>query len=59
MYPKPKGTIGTKIANLFVTLCLLIFAGVIVVGIIISRDGGAGFKNLIEGSGDNPLNISK
>ncbi len=46
-YEKPKKM--DKILRVFVTLCILLLFGVIAFGIFISRDGGAGFRNLIEG----------
>ena len=58
MYPEPKKSFGTLTANIFVTLCILIFAGVIIFGIMVTKDGGAGFRNLVGGS-DNSLKISK
>ena len=58
MYPRPKRSFGTWTANIFVTLCILLFSGVIIFGIMVSRDGGAGFRNLV-GGGDNSLKISK
>ena len=58
MYPRPKKSFGTWTANIFVTLCILIFAGIIIFGIMVSKDGGAGFRNLVGGDG-NSLKISR
>ena len=59
MYPKPKKSAGTWFANIFVTLCVLIFVAVLAVGIFIARDGGEGFRNLVSGNDGNPLGLSK
>ncbi len=48
------------ILRVFVTLCVILLVGVIAFGILISRDGGAGFRNLIEGgSSENTFDIRR
>jgi len=48
------------ILRVFVTLCVLLLVGVMVFGILISRDGGAGFRDLMNGSSsESPLGLRK
>lgn len=57
-YEKP--TKLDKALRIFLILCGLLLLGVLAFGIFISRDGGAGFKNLIEGrSMENVLEIQR
>ena len=58
-YGRPKKGKMDWLTSIFFGLSVLIFIGVVVVGILISRDGGAGFRDLISGDSGNALKVQK
>jgi len=49
----------TWLTQLFLGVSVLVLIGAVVFGIMVSRDGGAAFHNLISGDSGNLLSIEK
>ena len=49
----------TWVSQIFVGCAVLLFIGVIVFGILITRNDGAGFNALMSDESNNPFSLSK
>lgn len=56
MYPGKKSGM-TWLTQIFVGISVLVFVGAIAFGIMVTRDGGAGFQNLLSGDSGHSLSI--
>lgn len=52
MYTDPKHNRTTRVSQIFLGLSVVILMFAIALGLFISRDGGASFRDLISGSDD-------
>ncbi|VGO16929.1 hypothetical protein PDESU_05522 [Pontiella desulfatans] len=59
MYPGQKKSAMTWLAQIFVGISVLVLIGAVVFGIMVTRDGGRGYRNGVSHDSNNPLSIGK
>ena len=58
MYGEKKSAL-TWITQIFLGVSVLILIGAIAFGVMATRNGGAGFKNMSSGDSKNPLSVKR
>ena len=58
-YGRPKKGKMDWLIGIFVALCVLTLVGALAFCFIVSKDGGAGFRNLMGGGNDSSSRLSK
>jgi len=59
MYPGQKKSAMTWGIQIFLGVSVLIFIGAVIFGVMITRDGGRGYRNAVKSEPSNPLSVKR